>query len=221
MWGRRGRIPGADNDEIEDLYDACYPPMPGIGDVAAQMKARRREKMTLDALEDLMVHLAGIREERKAVVAVSEGWRLYRRDDKLGRPLEGTEVRPGDILLRPPRPQPSDTAQLQGSPRVKCETDRMALAALDHEFRLQRADADRQSRQRDVLSRVRARTRGVRCPYRTREAALIAGRCREPQGAAGYAAYFWPSTLTGRRSSIPTTSTARCAASWTTCRRTT
>ena len=136
MWGRRGRIPGADNDEFEDLYDACYPPIPGIGDVAAQMKARRREKMTLDALEDLMVHLAGIREERKAVVAVSEGWRLYRRDDKLGRPLEGTEVRPGDILLRPPRPQPSDTAQLQGSPRVKCETDRMALAALDHQFRL-------------------------------------------------------------------------------------
>ena len=80
MWGRRGRIPGADNDEFEDLYDACYPPIRGIGDVAAQMKARRREKMTLDALEDLMVHLAGIREERKAVVAVSEGWRLYRRD---------------------------------------------------------------------------------------------------------------------------------------------
>jgi VWFA-related protein len=136
LWGRRGRLPGSDNDEFEDLYDACYPPLPGTEDIAAQMKARRREKLTLDALEDLMVHLAGIREERKAVLAVSEGWRLFRRDDKLARPVDGAEVRPGDILLRPPRPQPSDTAQLQGSPRVKCETDRMALAALDHQFRL-------------------------------------------------------------------------------------
>ncbi len=25
FWGRRGRIQGADNDETEDLYDACYP----------------------------------------------------------------------------------------------------------------------------------------------------------------------------------------------------
>ena len=27
MWGRRGRLGGADNDETEDLYDSCYPPV--------------------------------------------------------------------------------------------------------------------------------------------------------------------------------------------------
>ncbi|HEY9466159.1 MAG TPA: VWA domain-containing protein [Vicinamibacterales bacterium] len=139
LWGRRGRLPGADNDEKEDQYDACYPDAFSTVGIAKEMKARRREKLTLDALEDLMVHLNGIREERKAVLAVTEGWVIYRPDTKLARALDGndTGLRPGDVLLRPPRPQPSDKGQLQGSARVQCEADRMSLAALDHEFRLQ------------------------------------------------------------------------------------
>ena len=47
------------------------------------MKARRREKLTLDALSDLMVHLGGIREERKALVVVTEGWQLFRSNPNL------------------------------------------------------------------------------------------------------------------------------------------
>ena len=142
FWGRRGRLPGADNDERETLYDGCYPPFKEYAGIAEAMKARRREKLTLDALEDLMVHLAGIREERKAVLAVSEGWQLFRRDEKLARALEGGQVLPGDVLLRPPRPRPSDAGQVQGSPRVQCEADRMALAALDHELRLHELTQD-------------------------------------------------------------------------------
>ena len=139
LWGKRGRLPGADNDEKEDLYDACYPDAFKTPGIAREMKARRREKLTLDALEDLIVHLNGIREERKAVLAVTEGWIIYRSDSNLARALDNndTGIRPGDVLLRPPRPQPSDAGQLQGSPRVQCEADRMALAQLDHEFRLQ------------------------------------------------------------------------------------
>jgi VWFA-related protein len=136
FWGRRGRIPGNDNDEKEDLYDACYP-FQEMADIAPAMKARRREKLTLDALEDLMVYLNGIRDERKAVLAITEGWMIYRPDQKLARSLERGNVRPGDVLGQPPRPNPTTTSQLQGSPRVQCEADRMALAALDHDFRLQ------------------------------------------------------------------------------------
>jgi hypothetical protein len=73
------------------------------------------------------------------VLAVTEGWVIYRPDSKLARALDENDpgIRPGDVLLRPPRPQPSDTGQVQGSARVQCEADRMALAQLDHEFRLQ------------------------------------------------------------------------------------
>jgi VWFA-related protein len=137
LWGRRLRMAGTDQDEREDLYDACYPPVPGIGDIAREMKARRREKLTLDALEDLMVHLAGIREERKAIVTVTEGWLLYKPDTNLARNLGDAGLSPGDVLFRPPRSRPSDAAQVQGSVRVQCEADRMALAALDHQLRLE------------------------------------------------------------------------------------
>ena len=45
------------------------------------MIQRRRERLTLESLQSLVVHLGGIREERKAVLAVSEGWILYQRSD--------------------------------------------------------------------------------------------------------------------------------------------
>jgi VWFA-related protein len=135
MWGRRARG-FTDQDEKEDLYDACYPNFGDAKGIAAEMKARRREKLTLDALEDLMVHLAGIREERKAVVTVTEGWLLHGPNNSLARSLGDAGLRPGDVLFRPPVPRPSDAAQVQGSPRVQCEADRMSLAALDHRIRL-------------------------------------------------------------------------------------
>ena len=143
LWGRRGRLNGVDNDEIEDQYDACYPDVvPETKGIANEMKARRREKLTLDALEDLMVHVGGMRDERKAVLAVSEGWLLFRQNQQLARRLEDRGVSPGDVLLRPPRPRPSDTSQVAGSPRVQCDSDRMALANLDHEFRLRQLTQD-------------------------------------------------------------------------------
>lgn len=142
-WGRRGRLTSSDNDETEDLYEACYPNVAPTGGIAAEMIARRREKLTLDALEDLMIHLAGLREERKAVVAVTEGWLLYRRNDALARQVDPRGgVTPGDVLFRPPVPRPSDTAVLKGDPRVQCESARMALAQLDHQLRLDELTQD-------------------------------------------------------------------------------
>jgi VWFA-related protein len=131
FWGRRARL--ADDDAQEDLYAACYGPGSPI---AVEMKARRREKLTLDALEDLMIHLAGIREERKAILTVSEGWRLFTRSPQLEAGDPNVRVTPGDVLGRPPFPRPSDATQVQGSPRVQCEADRLALAAIDHPQRL-------------------------------------------------------------------------------------
>src|SRR5512139_2626893 len=99
------------------------------------MIARRREQMTLDAMRDLVVHLTGLREERKAVLMVSEGWALYRPNSDLARPVDG----------RIPGPQPGGvgvTGGLQmgdgsrnpgGTTARECDTDRMMLAQEDHE----------------------------------------------------------------------------------------
>ena len=81
-WGRRARVAGKDPKEL--LYEEClHDPKLELnmrGDPLLQeMIGRRREKLTLDALEDLMAHLGGLRDERKAVVLVTEGWLLYPR----------------------------------------------------------------------------------------------------------------------------------------------
>jgi VWFA-related protein len=134
-WGRRNRTV-ADNDPKEALYEGCYGRSQTATGIDAKMKARRREKMTLDALEDLIVHLNGIREERKAVLTVTEGWKLFTPDQELAKEDERFVVRPGDVLGRPPVPRPSDANNVVGATRVECEADRLALALMDHSFRL-------------------------------------------------------------------------------------
>jgi VWFA-related protein len=132
FWGRRERL--VDDDEREQQYQLCY----GIDSpIYKEMKARRREKLTFDAIEDLMVHLAGVREERKAILTVTEGWLLYTKSPKLASSGDpGTRVQPGDVLGRPPVPRLSETGTLSGSGKVQCEADRMALAEMDDDLRL-------------------------------------------------------------------------------------
>ena len=104
-----------------------------------EMKARRREKLTLDALSDLMVHLGGIREERKALVVVTEGWQLFRSNPNLTAGDDpANRVRPEDILKRSPRPAPSrQRNEHGGTARPRGVRGRSHRArALDHTQRL-------------------------------------------------------------------------------------
>ena len=138
-WGRRARL--ADDDQKELLYRGCARAMQ-IGDrVAEEMIARRREKMTLDALEDLMVHLNGLRDERKAVVVVTEGWMLYRPNPDL------TKVNPNagpakPEVFRPPVRPPTERGVLDQPTLIECEADRNVLALVDHDTRLREITDD-------------------------------------------------------------------------------
>ena len=143
-WGRRGRL--ADLDPIEEMYGACYggevPP------IAPEMIARRREKLTLDALDDLVTHLGGLREERKAVLAVSEGWLQYGPNPALSRLLKDDQGRiplpPGGITGRGTTRTTGDRSS-GGVDRDRCNADRTALANMDNTDRLQRS-AERANR---------------------------------------------------------------------------
>ena len=94
-WGERDRLNPVDRQD--QLYEACY----GPGPIATEMIQRRHEKLTLDALEDLVIFLRGVREERKAVLAISDGWLLFRPNPALAnkarpdRPLIGLDPRSG------------------------------------------------------------------------------------------------------------------------------
>ena len=56
------------------------------------MIERRREQKTLRALDDLITHLGNLREERKFVVLLSEGWVLFKQNERLGAVLETDSI---------------------------------------------------------------------------------------------------------------------------------
>ena len=85
---KRCTIPGgAVREQPADFYDG----------VALQLIERRAEQRTFTALEDLVLELGSIREERKAVIVVSQGWRRLEPKPQLAKvgvcdeaPLPGT-----------------------------------------------------------------------------------------------------------------------------------
>ncbi len=132
-WGQRDRV--ATKDEREQAIETCYPNMGATAGIAEQVISRMRERQTLDAIEDLIVHLEGLREERKFVVMLSSGWLMPQRDDSLAR-----RTNPGDV---PQGPRigvgPEGKLTTQGSdPRRTtdsdtCERERMRASADDLE----------------------------------------------------------------------------------------
>ena len=146
-WGERDRQ-SMDPQELQ--YQYCYPgglPIAkcpndgGTADdrgIADKMLERRREKMTLDALTDLVRYLRGVREERKAVIAITDGWRLFGHDnDLINRRTSCSAPLPGQIQIDP------RTGKLTGRPPNvltnnatnpdSCERDRVQLGMLDDE----------------------------------------------------------------------------------------
>lgn len=145
-WGRRFT---SDRDERERAYLACYQPLlkeqRAEAKFAQEMIARKRERATLNALEDLVKYLRTVREERKAILTVTEGWILYREnrallklredndpttDDRERVPgLDPITVGPnGKLTTRDPRRM--DGGYLT---RSQCDGDRMTLAMMDND----------------------------------------------------------------------------------------
>jgi VWFA-related protein len=131
-WGERDSTNFA--DPVEDAYAICYPGLSSLaGDegIAQKMILRHRERQSLEALEDLVQHLRTVREERKAVITISFGWRVFEPDPQLGpddsnrpppAPVVGAEPGTGRLVIRD-----ATDARVTAS----CERDRRDLSALD------------------------------------------------------------------------------------------
>jgi VWFA-related protein len=142
IWGQRNQLNSL--DPREEVIRFCYPDVGDTAGIAREMIARRREAKTIDALEDLVVHLEGVREERKFVVFLSEGWLLYRADQHLSRTVAqpGTTGRP-----QPPGGPTGIGTGPDGRLRIdsdrdgvswdSCERERSMLAFSDHEQQFQ------------------------------------------------------------------------------------
>lgn len=132
-WGRRSRL--TDRDPKEEMYEACYGAPTSSNGIASEMMARRREKLTLDSLDDLIVHLRGLREERKAVITVTEGWRLFSEDRNLTRSTGQPPVT-SPVGISGGRLGVGRQGNASGVDQLECDADRNVLALLDDERRL-------------------------------------------------------------------------------------
>jgi hypothetical protein len=88
-WGRRFTTA---EDQREAMYKACYRVLQqereqgkSVSDLAKVLTVRRREVLSLEALRDLVLYLRDVREERKAILVVTEGWVLFRPDEQITR----------------------------------------------------------------------------------------------------------------------------------------
>ena len=119
-------------DPVERMYQRCYG---SENAVTAEMIARRRERLALDALQELTLHLGTIREERKTVLLVSKGWRIFEENNSLAQP--STDALPL------PNPGPRRGLGADGSLandsefRAQCEADRVSLARMDNRGRIE------------------------------------------------------------------------------------
>jgi VWFA-related protein len=133
-------------DEREELYAQCFPPTlpnePYPSYLAKKMIERRRERLVMDSLQDLIRHMGAIREGRTAVITVTDGWRLFRPDPtmmQLRTDAQGNTADP--IPGAPPPVGVGPGGQLTSrvnsgyapSDRTECEKDRADLAASDHD----------------------------------------------------------------------------------------
>ena len=129
-WGERGTT---QMDDREKFYDSCYPPLGGglVSATAEAMIARRRERATLDSLTELVHYLRDLREERKAIVTLTEGWLLFRPDSHLSEvkpnPVDPISVDPNGRLTT------KNMNATEPYSRTECDSERMQLAMIDDE----------------------------------------------------------------------------------------
>ena len=134
-WNQRDRVNTIDPRERE--IELCYPDddaqRPQFRGVAKELIERRRERKTLQALDDLITHLGNLRDERKFVVLLSEGWVLFGQNNRLGGALAGSVpkspgigVVDGRVSAGADRPNGYDRAF------ESCERERLMLAFVDH-----------------------------------------------------------------------------------------
>jgi VWFA-related protein len=138
-WGERHTL---QKTEREYQCEACFPSQYQV-DVVQEMTARRRERTTLDSLHELVLYLRNIREERKAILTVSEGWLLFRENQDLTRLRI---IDPINKTLEPtPGPDPIGVGpdgrltnrntrnNTSGATLNDCWADRQRLAMMDND----------------------------------------------------------------------------------------
>ena len=129
-WGTRFTF---QKDEREYAYEACYGTNSAL---TKELTARKRERATLEALEDLVRYLRSVREERKAILTVTEGWLLYGDKASLMEsrgPGDVPSVDPVGVDLHGKLTTKDPRNVAEGNlTKSECDADRLRLASMDN-----------------------------------------------------------------------------------------
>jgi VWFA-related protein len=131
-WGERDKLLTSDPREAD--IRGCYPgPREAI---AKEMIERRREQKTLRSLDGTVRYLDTVRDERKFVVLLSEGWILFRRNDDLAGPIDGRvpDGLPPVGVVGGRLSAQGDQSNPGSSTLEWCDRERVMLAYIDHEL---------------------------------------------------------------------------------------
>ena len=148
QWGMRDSIVSIHPEEQQ--LEMCFPegmPRCSLGDpqinngIAAQLIRRRREEEVLNALEGLVRYLGSVREERKALIAVTSGYQMFepkpdllRRDKCEGVPSQPTMGTGPDGRITN-NPQSARAGNMAGMSQIDCFTTAQRYASLNNRQR--------------------------------------------------------------------------------------
>jgi VWFA-related protein len=79
VWGVADELPYTETDPVEKDLSSCFGSKDDTGAWMA-LRSRLREEKSIQALRGLVAYLDGLRESRKAVIAVTGGWRLFKEN---------------------------------------------------------------------------------------------------------------------------------------------
>jgi VWFA-related protein len=123
FWGRRDAL---QQDEEETRMEGCF-----SREDWQVFRERRRAKLSLDALEGLVYHLDGLRDERKAIITITEGWPVFRDDIRLAQNPNSAGTGPMVVSGRGGRLGTSDPTLGGSLTPGECDAVRMQLANIN------------------------------------------------------------------------------------------
>jgi VWFA-related protein len=150
VWGLADQLPGTETDEIERNLSGCFD-LRGESQAAwLGIRSRLREQKSLESLRGLVAYLDELRESRKAVIAVTSGWRLFKENStRMTDPstqgriagIDPIGVNTGGVL------GPDDRQRVGGVTQGKCDALRMIGSMADSQelFRTLIGEANRSS----------------------------------------------------------------------------
>jgi VWFA-related protein len=132
IWGVKDELPGAETDETERELQTCFTAAGQQKDWEA-LRPVLREHRTLQALTDLTRALDGMREQRKAIIVVTEGWQLFKSNERRLKDSSEPTRAPGrpPIVGVGPDGRMGDPHRYGGPSTYQCDTLRLTLAAAE------------------------------------------------------------------------------------------